>query len=76
VQKYRNKDYKEVWRYGGSTLAFDPASSTNPWADVARQVIRGDYGNGAERINALRKAGYTLGEINKIQQTVNHMLRR
>lgn len=76
VQKYRNKDYKEVWRYGGSTLAFDPASSTNPWSDVARQVIRGDYGNGAERINALRKAGYTLGEINKIQQTVNHMLRR
>ena len=75
IRKYRNKNYTEVWRYGGNALAFDPASSVNPWTDVARQVIRGDYGNGADRINALRKARYTIGEINKIQQTVNYILR-
>lgn len=75
VQKYRNKNYTEVWRYGGNALAFDPASSVNPWTDVARQVIRGDYGNGADRIRALFRAGYTSEEINKIQQTVNYILR-
>jgi hypothetical protein len=75
VQKYRNKDYKEVWRYGGSTLAFDPASSANPYKDVARRVIRGDFGNGADRIKALREAGYSIGKINQIQQTVNYLLR-
>lgn len=76
VQPYRNKNYTEVWRYGGNALAFDPASSTNPWMDVARQVIHGDYGNGADRVRALFRAGYTSGEINKIQQTVNYLMRR
>lgn len=75
VQPYRNKNYTEVWRYGGNALAFDPASSVNPWKDVARQVIHGDYGNGAARIRALFRAGYTSEEINKIQQTVNYILR-
>ena len=75
VQPYRNKNYTEVWRYGGNTLAFDPASSANPYKDVARRVIRGDFGNGADRIKALREAGYTIGKINQIQQTVNHILR-
>lgn len=75
VQPYRNKNYKEVWRYGGNTLAFDPASSANPYKDVARRVIRGDFGNGADRIKALREAGYSIGKINQIQQTVNYLLR-
>lgn len=75
VQQYRNKGYSEVWRYGGHSLAFDPAASNNPFTDVARRVIRGDFGNGADRIKALREAGYTIGKINQIQQTVNYLLR-
>lgn len=75
VQKYRNKNYTEVWRYGGETLSYDQAASNNSYTDIAKRVIRGDYGNGADRINALRKAGYSIGEINQIQQTVNYLLR-
>lgn len=75
VQQYRNKGYSEVWRYGGHSLAFDPAASNNPFTDVARRVIRGDFGNGADRIKALREAGYSIGKINQIQQTVNYLMR-
>jgi hypothetical protein len=75
VQPYRNKNYKEVWRYGGHTLAFDPAASNNPYKGIAQLVIRGDFGNGEDRIKALQKAGYSIGKINQIQQTVNYMLR-
>lgn len=75
-QAYRDKNYTEVWRYGGSTLAYNPESSNNEYyRDIARSVIRGDYGNGADRINRLRTAGYDTADINKIQQTVNTMLR-
>lgn len=76
VQPYRNKNYTEIWRYGGKTLAFDPASSNNQFIDIARRVIHGDYGNGRDRIKALFLAGYTTEEINKIQQTVNYLMRR
>lgn len=75
-QAYRNKNYTEVWRYGGNTLAYNPKNSNNEYyRDIARRVIRGDYGNGADRINRLRAAGYDTAAINKIQQTVNDMLR-
>lgn len=76
VQPYRYKGYTEVWRYGGHALAFDPAASNNDYIDIARKVIHGDYGNGADRIRALFIAGYTSEEINKIQQTVNYLMRR
>jgi hypothetical protein len=35
---------------------------------VAYAVVRGDYGNGQARVNALTKAGY---DYNKIQRLVN-----
>ena len=76
VQAYRNKNYMEVWRYGGNTLAYNPEGSNNEYyRDIARRVIRGDFGNGADRIKRLRAAGYDTAAINKIQQTVNVMLR-
>ena len=34
--------------------------------DVAREVIRGDWGNGEERKRRLRKAGYDYGLIQNI----------
>lgn len=76
VQPYRTKNYTEVWRYGGNTLAFDPASSANPYKDLAWRVIRGDFGNGVDRVQALQEAGYSIGAINQIQQTVNYLMRR
>lgn len=74
IQSYRNKNYKEVWRYGGTGSAFTPAKSEK-WDGVARRVIRGDFGNGAHRIAALSAAGYSDADINQIQQTVNYILR-
>ena len=40
---------------------------------VAYQVINGDWGNGQERINRLRSAGY---DPYAIQQIVNYLLER
>ena len=73
VQTYRNKNYSEVWRYGGKDKAFTPAAGK--WDNVAREVIRGKYGNGAARIAALSRIGYTDAEINEIQQTVNYIMK-
>ena len=74
VQTYRNKNYTEVWRYGGQGAAFKPSNGSK-WDKVARDVIRGKYGNGAERIAALSAEGYTDADINEIQQTVNYLIK-
>lgn len=74
VQTYRNKNYTEVWRYGGQGAAFKPSNSSK-WDKIAREVIRGKYGNGAERIAELSAAGYTDADINEIQQTVNYLIK-
>lgn len=42
---------------------------------VAREIIRGDYGNGHERYQNLRKEGYDDDEIEELQDIVNAMLR-
>ena len=40
--------------------------------DIARDVIRGDYGNGQDRVINLTNAGYNYNEV---QKRVNEMLR-
>ena len=63
--------YNYPWDY---VLRFHDASGrTNKKtdADIAREVIRGLWGNGSERIRRLRKAGYDPGEIQKL---VNKMI--
>lgn len=40
-------------------------------ADIARAVIRGDWGNGQERVDKLTAAGY---DYSTIQGIVNRML--
>lgn len=52
---------------GGST----PSKPSQSLADVAKAVIRGDYGNGQDRVNRLRAAGYDPAEV---QQEVNRQL--
>ena len=39
--------------------------------DVAKKVIRGDFGNGAERVEKLKAAGY---DADKVQAKVNELL--
>ena len=50
---------------------FDKNSKTIE--DVAKEVIKGKYGNGLERINNITKLGYNYNEI---QNVVNKLLKR
>lgn len=43
---------------------------------LATNIIRGDYGNGADRINKLKSLGYSIAEINAAQSVVNNRLNR
>ncbi|WNM67997.1 endolysin [Microbacterium phage SirVictor] len=52
---------------GGST----PTKPSQSLADVAKAVIRGDYGNGSTRVAKLRAAGYDPAEV---QAEVNRQL--
>lgn len=70
IQPYRNKNYTEVWRYSGG--ASQPQNINDSLDAIARRVIRGDYGNGAERIARLTAAGYNA---TRVQERVNRILR-
>lgn len=43
--------------------------------DIATGIIRGDYGNGAKRVNNLYKIGLADDDINRTQKMVNEQLR-
>ena len=43
--------------------------------DIATGIIRGDYGNGTERVNNLYKAGLSQDDVNRAQKIVNERLR-
>lgn len=45
------------------------------YINCAKEVINGKYGNGATRKNKLLAKGYTIEEIEKIQNIVNEMLK-
>lgn len=70
IQPYRNKNYKEVWRYSGG--ATQPQNINDNLDAIARRVIRGEFGNGAERVTRLTAAGYNA---TKVQERVNRILR-
>lgn len=40
----------------------------------AKRVIRGEFGNGAERVAALKAAGLSSADIKRVQATVNELL--
>lgn len=54
-----------------STAVNQVSSSVKDLGAVARQVINGDFGNGAARVKALRDAGYSFEEV---QNKVNELL--
>ena len=47
------------------------ASQKKSIDEIAREVIAGDWGNGEDRKNRLKKAGY---EYDKVQKMVNELL--
>lgn len=57
---------------GTSSKPTTPQSSKPSYSvdDIARQVIRGDWGNGQDRVNRLRAAGY---DADAIQARVNQL---
>ena len=67
IRSYYNYPWDYVLRY--PEAAENVHKKTND--DIAREVIRGLWGNGSERIRRLRKAGYNPGVIQKI---VNKMI--
>ena len=60
--------YNYPWDY---VLRYPETAHKKTDADIAREVLRGLWGNGSERIRRLRNAGYNPGEIQKI---VNKMI--
>ena len=72
IRSYYNKPWEYVLRYNEHTLApAKPTPTKKSSETVAREVIRGLWGNGSERIRRLRKAGYNPREIQKL---VNKMI--
>ena len=67
VRSYYNYPWDYVLRY--PETAGHALKKTD--ADIAREVLRGLWGNGSDRIRRLRKAGYNPGEIQKL---VNKMI--
>lgn len=70
VQPYRNKNYTEVWRYSGGVS--QPQNMNDSLDAIARRVIRGEFGNGADRVARLMAAGYNA---TRVQERVNRILR-
>lgn len=67
VRSYYNYPWDYVLRYPETEEKMHRKTD----ADIAREVLRGFWGNGSDRIRRLRKAGYNPGEIQKI---VNKMI--
>ena len=74
IQKYKNKNYTQVWRLAGDGKNSETLIAG--YRDIAMKVIRGDYGNGQMRIVKLMSSGYNMAQINEIQQTVNLILKQ
>ena len=65
-------NYDAVQSEVNRQLSGKPAAPAGNLDDVARRVIRGDFGNGAERKAKLEAAGY---DYNAVQARVNQLLK-
>lgn len=65
-------DYNAVQNRVNEILSGSASKPTGKSIDtLAREVIRGDWGNGQDRVNRLRAAGY---DYNAVQKRVNELL--
>lgn len=64
-------DYNAIQAIVNQKLGATSTTSTNNLDTIAQAVIRGDYGNGQDRINAVTAAGY---DYNAVQARVNQLL--
>lgn len=64
-------DYNEVQRRVNERLGITSAKNVKSIDELAREVIRGEWGNGADRKNRLTAAGY---DYNSVQRRVNELL--
>lgn len=65
ISSYYNFPWNYVLRYN------EPHATGNNITDVARAVIRGEYGNGNDRVTRLKNAGY---DPQSVQNEVNRLL--
>lgn len=54
---------------------YEPARAVFDVDKIAKDVIRGKYGNGSARRQALKKEGFTDAQITEIQNRVNELLK-
>lgn len=66
IQKYRDKNYTQVWRY------IIPKTDTKDINVAAKAVINGDYGVTPDRERRLAREGYNPTEV---QRRVNELLK-
>ena len=64
-------DYDAVQARVNVILGVTPTQERTSLDQLAREVIRGDWGNGQERYNRLTAAGYDYGQV---QEYVNQLL--
>ena len=64
-------DYTAVQTKVNSLLSGSTASASKSIDELAKEVIQGKWGNGQDRVNRLKKAGY---DYNAVQKKVNQML--
>lgn len=72
IRSYRNYPWSHVLRYSEGVFAKKSVLKDDRIEKVAREVIAGKWGNGAERFQRLKKAGY---DPDKVQKKVNELLR-
>lgn len=69
-QKWKKIYYDKSVDYNSDS--FDEETRDERLNDIAKRVIKGEFGNGAERKSALEKLGYNYFDV---QRVVNRMLR-
>ena len=71
---YNYKDIQaEVNKWCDYYIKKNQQSNLKPYSEIAREVYRGNWGNGKERIKRLQKAGYNY---EKVQEKVEEIIRQ
>lgn len=75
AQKSYSKSYSRIMGYGHPVYDDEEEDAKPSIAETAKAVVNGKYGNGKDRIDRLKKLGYTDAEIKEIQAKVNELVK-